>query len=130
MASNSRVLALARPRANTYYERWMEKEGVPVIEGFGVSDVRRLSLKPWKRLGCDGAYLQLRGLEGITGVYVGRVAPGTMTEPERHLYEKIIYIIQGEGSHSTAPKKGCWPSSLLTAASWPAFETWGLPLLE
>src|SRR5499426_4891439 len=97
MASNSRVLALARARANTYYERWLEKEGVPIIEGFGVSDVRRLSLKPWKRLRCDGAYLQLRGLEGITGVYVGRIAPGTMTEPEKHLYEKIIYILQGEG---------------------------------
>ena len=25
----------------TYYERWMEKEGVPVVEGFGVTDVRQ-----------------------------------------------------------------------------------------
>jgi mannose-6-phosphate isomerase-like protein (cupin superfamily) len=59
--------------------------------------VRSLALRPWKRLGCDGAYLQLRGLEGITGVYVGRLAPGAVTEPERHLYEKIIYVLSGEG---------------------------------
>src|SRR5262250_1143199 len=121
MASNSRVLALARARANTYYERWLEKEGVPIIEGFGVSDVRRLSLKPWKRLRCDGAYLQLRGLEGITGVYVGRIAPGTMTEPEKHLYEKIIYIIQGEGvaefqQQGRVPQAIAWkPGSLFSA---------------
>ena len=90
-------IGAARPRARTYYERFMEKEGVPVVDGYGVSDVRNLQLKPWKRLGCQGAYLQLRGLEGITGVYVGKLAPGTSTEPERHLYEKVIFILQGEG---------------------------------
>ena len=97
MDSNLRRVGIAVARAKTYYERWMEKEGVPIVEGFGVTDVGRISLRPWSRLGCDGAYLQLRGLEGITGVYIGRIAPGTMTEPEKHLYEKVIYIIQGEG---------------------------------
>jgi oxalate decarboxylase/phosphoglucose isomerase-like protein (cupin superfamily) len=96
---DSKVIKIgtARPRARTYYERWMEKEGVPIVEGFGVTDVRNIALKPWKRLGCDGAFLQLRGLEGITGVYVGKIAPGGILHPERHLYEKIIYIIEGEG---------------------------------
>jgi len=75
----------------------MDKEGVPIVEGFGVTDVRNIALKHWKRLACDGAYLQLRGLEGITGVYVGKIAPGGTLHPERHLYEKVIYIIQGEG---------------------------------
>ena len=41
--------------------------------------------------------MQFRGLEGITGVYVGKIAPGASTQPERHLYEKVIYILQGEG---------------------------------
>ena len=90
-------IGAARPRAKTYYERWMEKEGIPIIEGFGVTDVRNLALKPWGRVGGEGAYLQLRGLEGITGIYAGKVAPGAATQPERHLYEKVIYILQGEG---------------------------------
>lgn len=90
-------IGAARPRAKTYYERWMEKEGLPIVDGFGIADVRSLALKPWKRLGGEGAYLQLRGLEGITGVYVGRLGAGAATEPERHLYEKIIYILAGEG---------------------------------
>ena len=34
-------IGAARPRAKTYYERFMEKEGIPVVEGFGVTDVRR-----------------------------------------------------------------------------------------
>lgn len=96
---DSKVISIgaARPRSKTYYEHWMEKEGLPIIEGFGVTDVRNLNLKPWSRVGGEGAYLQLRGLEGITGVFVGKIAPGAATQPERHLYEKIIYILQGEG---------------------------------
>jgi oxalate decarboxylase/phosphoglucose isomerase-like protein (cupin superfamily) len=90
-------ISAARPRSKTYYERWIEKEGIPIVEGFGVTDVKSLSLKPWSRIGGEGAYLQLRGLEGITGVYVGKIAPGSSSQPERHLYEEVIYILQGEG---------------------------------
>lgn len=90
-------IGTARPRGRTYYERFMEKEGVPIVDGYGITDVRNVSLKSWKRLGCDGAYLQLRGLEGITGVSVGKLGAGSSTHPERHLYEKIFYIVQGEG---------------------------------
>ncbi|MGH7852683.1 MAG: cupin domain-containing protein [Candidatus Binatia bacterium] len=96
---DSKVIKIgaARPRSKTYYERWMEREGIPIIEGFGVTDVGNLTLKPWSRVGGEGAYLQLRGLEGITGIYAGKIAPGASTHPERHLYEKVIYILQGEG---------------------------------
>ena len=97
MDSNVRNIQSSRARQRTFYERFMEKEGVPVVEGFGVTDIGSLQLKPWKRLGCDGAYLQLRGLEGITGVYVSRLAAGAASTPERHLYEKVIYILRGEG---------------------------------
>ena len=48
-------------------------------------------------LGCDGAYLQFYGSEASTGIYVGEIPPGGATLPERHLYEKIVYILQGEG---------------------------------
>ena len=58
-------IGTARPRAKTYYERFMEKEGVPIVDGYGATDVRNLQFKPWKRLGCEGAYVQLRGLEGM-----------------------------------------------------------------
>lgn len=97
MGSKTAELALVRSRSKTYYERWMEKEGVPICKGMAVSDVRRVRMAPWRRLGCEGAYLHLYGLEGLTGLYVGRIAPGHTTEPERHLYEKVIYIIEGDG---------------------------------
>jgi gentisate 1,2-dioxygenase len=118
MGSKLRRFAVVRPKAKTYYERWIEKEDVPAIEGFGVSDVRHLKLGKWQRMGCEGAYLQLLGLDGTSGVYVGRVAPGTMTEPERHLYEKVAYIVQGEGvaeiqQHDRVPQSIAWQTGSL-----------------
>ncbi|HZA53313.1 MAG TPA: cupin domain-containing protein, partial [Candidatus Udaeobacter sp.] len=123
MDANVRRVGIARVKAKTYYERWMDQEGIPIVEGFGVRDVRRISLKPWARLRCDGAFLQLRGLEGITGVYVGRVAPGTMTEPEKHLYEKVVYIAQGEGV-AEFQQRGRVPQSI----SWKAGSLFSPPL--
>jgi uncharacterized RmlC-like cupin family protein len=123
MASKTQKLAVVRPRAKTYYERWMEAEGVPIIQGFGVADVRRIRLRHWKRLGCDGAYLQLRGLEGVTGVYTGKIAPGAMTEPEKHIYEKIIYVIQGDGI-AEFQQRGRVPHSI----SWKTGSLFAVPL--
>jgi oxalate decarboxylase/phosphoglucose isomerase-like protein (cupin superfamily) len=101
----------------------MDKEGVPIVQGFSVTDIRALALRPWKRLGCDGAYLQLRGLEGITGIYAGKIAPGAMTEPEKHLYEKIVYIIQGDGV-AEFQQRGRVPHSI----SWRAGSLFSAPL--
>jgi mannose-6-phosphate isomerase-like protein (cupin superfamily) len=121
MEANTRRIGIAKPRAKTYYERWMEKEGIPIVEGFGVADVRRINLGQWKRLGCQGAYLQLRGLEGITGVYIGKLAAGTSLEPEKHLYEKIFYIVQGQGvveiqQRDRVPQAIAWQAGSLFAA--------------
>jgi len=54
-------------------------------------------MAPWRRLGCDGVYFNFFGSDGFTGIYAGKIAPGAATAPERHLYEKVIYILQGEG---------------------------------
>src|ERR687898_283065 len=46
MDANVRRVGIARVKAKTYYERWMDQEGIPIVEGFGVRDVRRISLQP------------------------------------------------------------------------------------
>jgi len=85
-------------KRETSYESWIRQEGIPVVEGFGVEDVRDLPRAPWPRTGGRGAFIQLRGLEGFTGMYVGEIPAGEALNPERHLYEELIYILQGVGS--------------------------------
>jgi len=36
--------------AKTGYQIWMEQEGIPVAEGYGIEDVTELPRKPWKHM--------------------------------------------------------------------------------
>lgn len=85
-------------RQPSRYEEWVEQEGVPIIRGYGVSDVMSLELGPWARLGGNGAIIDLVGMEGLTGMYVAQIPPGGALVPERHLYEELIYVLRGRGS--------------------------------
>jgi quercetin dioxygenase-like cupin family protein len=86
------------PKRATSYELWLREEGIPVIEGYGIEDVTVLPREPWKRTGGTGAYIELKGMEGFTGMYVGEIPPGGALNPENHLYEKLIYILRGVGA--------------------------------
>jgi quercetin dioxygenase-like cupin family protein len=82
----------------TAYQLWMEQEGVPVIEGYGIEDVTAIERRPWARLGGAGAYIQLKGNGGITGMYVVEIPPGGSLQPERHLYDELVYVVAGRGA--------------------------------
>jgi oxalate decarboxylase/phosphoglucose isomerase-like protein (cupin superfamily) len=84
--------------ARTGYCQWMKSEGVPVIEGFSIEDVRELKLSSWPRMGGSGAFVHLYGMEGQTGMYVAEIPPGGALNPERHLYEEMICILTGHGA--------------------------------
>jgi quercetin dioxygenase-like cupin family protein len=85
-------------KRETTYESWIKGEGIPVLGGYGIEDVNAVRREPWERTGGKGAFLQLKGLEGFTGMYVGEVPPGGALKPEKHLYEEMIYVLEGVGS--------------------------------
>ena len=85
-------------KRKTSYELWLEEEGIPVADGYGIEDVTSLSRRPWQRTGGSGAYIELKGMEGFTGMYVCEIPPGAALRPENHLYEELIYIVNGVGA--------------------------------
>lgn len=89
---------LVPPPATSGYQLWLEKEGLPVIGGHGIEDAAEVPREPWARLGGRGAYLKFPGLEGLTGLYVSEIPGGGALNPERHMYEKLIYVVKGTGS--------------------------------
>lgn len=80
------------------YDSFMEREGVPVYRDIGVRTVLDLPLAPWKRLGGRGSYIQLFGTEGLWGQYVVEIPARGALNPERHLYEKVVFVVEGRGS--------------------------------
>ena len=82
----------------TGYHQWMKSEGLPVVIGHGVEDVREIKLAPWRRTGGLGAFVHLHGMEGVTGMVVAEIPPGAALEPERHIYEELICILDGQGA--------------------------------
>jgi mannose-6-phosphate isomerase-like protein (cupin superfamily) len=86
-------------RINTYTQ-FLESEGIPVIRGFAIDDLKTLELGPWARKGGLGAYVNLEGTGGTNDAYVCEIPPGGSLNPERHLFEEMIYVVDGSGSTS------------------------------
>ncbi len=80
------------------YDRFMATEGVPCHRGIGVRKVQDLPLVPWKRLGGRGSFIQLYGTEGLWGMYVVEVPGAGALNVERHLYEKVVLVVEGRGT--------------------------------
>jgi mannose-6-phosphate isomerase-like protein (cupin superfamily) len=80
------------------YDRFMEAEEVPCFRGIGVRRVQDLPLVPWKRLGGRGSFIQLFGTEGLWGMYVVEVPGAGALNVERHLYEKVVLVVEGRGT--------------------------------
>lgn len=79
-----------------FYSQWMASEGVPVHGGYGVEDVLSLQRADWPRKGGRGAFVQLVGMEGYTGVEIVEIAPRSSLRPERHAYQAYIKLVQGD----------------------------------
>src|SRR2546423_185787 len=56
-------------RPKTPYDLFMESDGIPIFRDVGLKTVLDLPMKPWKRLGGKGTYIQLYGTEGKWGCY-------------------------------------------------------------
>jgi hypothetical protein len=65
----------------TGYCQWMKSEGVPIVDGFSVEDIRELKLGLWRRMGGSGAFVHLYGMEGQTGMYVAEIPSGGALNP-------------------------------------------------
>lgn len=91
-ATESGVRFLTNP-----YLQWANGEGIPVVEDFGV-DLLAVETGPWARTGVNGAFVHVKGRGDFIDVVVLDLPPGAATEPQKHLYEEVVYVLSGRGS--------------------------------
>ena len=89
---------MAEPRflIDTYLE-WTKGEGIPLVEDFGI-DLLQVEVKPWARLGARGAFAHCKGRGDFLDMQVLEIPPGGETTPQKHLYEEVVYVLEGRGS--------------------------------
>jgi len=81
------------------YETYMAEQDLPIHRGtIGFRDTRDLTLAPWKRMGVQGAFIELNGCGGLQGIHVLQVPGAGSVNPEKHMYEEIFYVLEGRGT--------------------------------
>ena len=120
----------AQPKSRDYnqtnlnpYEEWRKNEGIQVYSGYSLPDIRNAPVQPWKRMGAQGAFIDLIGGEGVNDGYLCEIPPGGQTNPQRYLFEEVVYVVSGEG------ETDIWlPGGARQTVKWKAGAVIGPPL--
>jgi hypothetical protein len=82
----------------TPYTRWVKNEGLDIISAHYIRSLNTVDLKPWARRGGKGVYINHEASRTSNDCYVCEIAPGKQLEPQRQIFEEMIYVLSGRGS--------------------------------
>ena len=91
---------VARFKAETYsaYREWVLQEGLEIVDGHYIPNLKTMQLRPWKRRGGSGAYINHEASSFSNDCYVCEIPAGGKLEPQRQLFEEMIYVLEGRGA--------------------------------
>ncbi|MCH7543303.1 MAG: hypothetical protein IIB65_06665 [Proteobacteria bacterium] len=87
------------------YLEWCGGEGIPIVEDFGV-DLFTVETGPWARFDAKGAFIHLKGRGDFVSTFLLDIAPGATSAPARHMFEEVVYVIEGHGSTTVETPEG------------------------
>ncbi|MBL1435019.1 MAG: cupin domain-containing protein [Rhodobacteraceae bacterium] len=82
----------------TPYTRFIAAEGLDIIDGIYVPDLKDVALKPWARRGGDAVFINHDASRTTNDCYVMEIHPGGKLNPHRQLFEETILVLSGRGS--------------------------------
>lgn len=82
----------------TPYTRWVKAEGLDIISAHYVPSLNTVDVKSWARRGGKGVFINHEASRTSNDCYVMEIAPGKQLEPQRQLFEEMIYVLSGRGS--------------------------------
>ena len=82
------------------YRRWMASVGIPIHKGYFIDDLTQLELGWWEERGCNAAFLELAGSEGISETRLTEIPPGATLPPLKFALDEVVYVVQGRGFSS------------------------------
>jgi len=85
-------------QVRNFYKDWVQAQGIPLIEEYYIEDAKKIELAWWEQKGGNGAILNLIGTGESNAAYVCEIPPGKSLKPERHIFEEMIFVLQGSGA--------------------------------
>jgi quercetin dioxygenase-like cupin family protein len=104
------------------YRTWLEAEGLNVVEGLAI-DCASVETKLWPRAGVGAAALHLQGRGDFCNMFLLDIPPGKSMSPQRHVYEEVVYVLEGVGSSEIE-----LPSGERLHFEWSANSLFAIPL--
>jgi oxalate decarboxylase/phosphoglucose isomerase-like protein (cupin superfamily) len=103
MASTTETVAAQTPptpsrRLKFTHDHWIASLGLPLYSGYYIEDLRTLPLGWWESRGCETAFIQLEGQQGITETRVSEVPARAVLPPVRLAFDEVVYVAQGRGA--------------------------------
>ncbi|HEY2241444.1 MAG TPA: hypothetical protein VGI21_21760 [Streptosporangiaceae bacterium] len=105
------------------YTRWVAGEGLDIVSGFYIRDLRALELKPWARRGGRGVFINHDASRTSNDCYVCEIPKGGSLAPQRQLFEEMILILDGRGSTTVWNEAG-----QSVTFEWQAGSMFAIPL--
>jgi hypothetical protein len=79
------------------YLEWCGNQGVPVHEDFGMN-LMKVDVAPWDFYGMHGAVCLLKGRDDFNSIFLFELPAGSHSRPLQHIYEDVVYVLDGYGS--------------------------------
>ncbi|MFC2072424.1 cupin domain-containing protein [Chloroflexota bacterium] len=79
------------------YEEWVESLGLPVYKGHYNEDLRTVEMGWWEERGCNAAFIQIIGQQGVGEARVTGIPPGKTTLPWQFALDDVFYVLEGKG---------------------------------
>jgi len=95
---NAQLASKFATEKDSPYTRWVAAEGLEIVNGFHIKDLRALDLKPWARRGGKGIFINHDASRVSNDCYVCEIGEGSSLAPQRQLFEEMILILDGRGS--------------------------------
>ncbi len=93
-------------RIDTPYDRWVSSQGIDVVRGYFVEDAYSMPLKWWEKVGGYGVFINLKGTGYMDNAFVCSIPPGGNLKPQKHLFEEMVYVLDGKGATTVWQENG------------------------
>ena len=80
------------------YEQWVADQGVPLIQGHYIADLKTAPLEPWARRNAASCFINHDTSNTSNDYYLLELAPKQETTPQHQLFEEMIYVLRNRGA--------------------------------